>query len=202
MHPAYCGVVGTDTRDQPLSVSEAMRLAPRADYLPAQVRGRAHEDRPLSIGDGVTNSQPTTVRIMLELLDVRRGQRVLDVGSGSGWTTAILAELVGASGSVLGMELIERLVRESGTALQAAGLEQASVRVARPGVLGAPDAGPFDRILVSAEASELPRELVDQLVDGGILVSPVRDRMVVATRRGDDVEVTYGPGRYRFVPLL
>lgn len=194
--------MGSDARDQPLSVSEAMRLAPRADYLPAQVRGRAHEDRPLSIGDGVTNSQPTTVRIMLELLDVRRGQRVLDVGSGSGWTTAILAELVGASGSVLGMELIERLVRESGTALQAAGLEQASVRVARPGVLGAPDAGPFDRILVSAEASELPRELVDQLVDGGILVSPVRDRMVVATRRGDDVEVTYGPGRYRFVPLL
>lgn len=194
--------MGTDEQGRPLSVTEAMRRAPRADYLPEQVRAQAREDRPLSIGDDVTNSQPSTVRIMLELLDVRPGHRVLDVGSGSGWTTAILAELVGSSGEVVGVELIERLVRESGAALRAAGLDRASVRVAQPGLLGAPDAGPFDRILVSAEASELPRPLVDQLVDGGILVSPVRDRMVVATRRGDDVDLTYGRGRYRFVPLL
>lgn len=194
--------MGTEEREDRLSAGEAMRRAPRADYLPERVRGRAQEDRPLSIGDGVTNSQPSTVRIMLELLDVRPGQRVLDVGSGSGWTTAILAELVGPSGSVVGVELIERLVRESRTALRAAGLRHASVRVAQPGILGAADAAPFERILVSAEASELPRELVDQLVDGGILVCPVRDRMVVATRRGDDVEVAHGPGRYRFVPLL
>lgn len=193
--------MGTDEKADRLSVSEAMRRAPRADYLPEKMRRLAHEDRPLSIGDRVTNSQPSTVRVMLELLDVRPGQRVLDVGSGSGWTTGILAELVGPTGEVIGVELIERLVRESAAVLRAAGLDQASVRVAQSGVLGAPDAAPFDRILVSAEASKLPRELIDQLVDGGILVSPVRNRMVVATRRGDDVEVAHGPGRYRFVPL-
>ncbi|HHU10607.1 MAG TPA: methyltransferase domain-containing protein [Intrasporangiaceae bacterium] len=183
------------------TVEEAMRRAPRADYLPESVRMLAHEDRPLSIGDGATNSQPSTVRLMIDLLDVRPGHRVLDVGSGSGWTTAILAHLVGPTGSVLGVELIERLVRESSAALEAAGLHHTSVRVAQLGALGAPDAAPFDRILVSAEARRLPRDLVDQLADGGILVTPVKDRMVIATRRGDDVDIEYGPGRFRFVPL-
>lgn len=192
---------GADADADAMTVEAAMRRAPRADYLPEAVRMLAHEDRPLTLGDGATNSQPSTVRLMLELLDVRPGHRVLDVGSGSGWTTAILANLVGPTGSVLGVELIERLVLESAAALVAAGLDHASVRVAQLGALGAPDAAPFDRILVSAEATRLPRELVDQLTDGGVLVTPVKDRMVVATRRGDDVDVDYGPGRFRFVPL-
>lgn len=185
----------------PLTVEEAMRRAPRVDYLPRGVRHAAGQDRPLSIGDGVTNSQPSTVRTMLEMLDVRRGQRVLDVGSGSGWTTAILAHLVGSSGSVLGVELIARLVQDSAERLAAAGLAQASVRVADPDALGAPDAAPFDRILVSAEASEVPRELLSQLADGGVMVAVVLDRLVTVTRHGDDADVVPAPGRYRFVPL-
>lgn len=185
----------------PLTVEEAMRRAPRAHYLPRAVRHAAGVDRPLSIGDGVTNSQPSTVRTMLKLLDVRPGQRILDVGSGSGWTTAILAHLVGEQGAVLGVELIVRLVHESAERLRAAGLTHASVRVAEPGVLGAPDAAPFDRILVSAEASEVPAELVDQLVDGGLMVAVVRDRLVTVTRHGNDTDVVLAPGRYRFVPL-
>ena len=185
----------------PLSVDEAMRRAPRADYLPASVRHAARLDQPLSIGDGVTNSQPSTVRTMVKMLDVRPGQRVLDVGSGSGWTTAILAHLVGPEGSVLGVELIGRLVVESDAVLRAAGLAQARVAQADPDALGAPEEGPFDRILVSAEASEVPRELVDQLVEGGVMVAVVRDRLVTVTRRGEEAEVVVAPGRYRFVPL-
>ena len=186
---------------QRISAREAMQRAPRADYLPAEIRHLAAEDRPLNIGDGATSSQPRTVRTMLELLDVRAGHKVLDVGSGSGWTTAILAHLVGPTGSVLAVELIERLVRESAARLEEAGLTHTEVRVARPGVLGAPDEAPFERILVSAEARETPLELVDQLADGGLMVVPVRDRMAVVSRRGDAHDVTYAPGRYRFVPL-
>src|SRR4051812_15456955 len=86
-------------------VAEAMREVDRRWFLPRRLRRRADEDRPLPIGLGQTNSQPRTVEAMLRLIDLRPGQRVLDVGAGSGWTTALIADLVGPTGSVIGVEL-------------------------------------------------------------------------------------------------
>jgi protein-L-isoaspartate(D-aspartate) O-methyltransferase len=181
-----------------------MAAHPRERFLPASERGRSSYDGPLDIGHGQTNSQPRTVSAMLGLLDVRPGQRVLDVGSGSGWTTALLAELVGRTGSVLGLERVPELVATGSANVDAAGMPWARVRASVTGVLGAPEEAPFDRILVSAMATTLPEPLVAQLAGAGILVVPVASRMTRVER--DDAapggrRVTTH-GTYRFVPLI
>ena len=185
-------------------VAAAMAAQPRERFLPESERRRAAYDGPLDIGHGQTNSQPRTVQAMLELLDVRPGQRVLDVGSGSGWTTALLAELVGPTGSVLGLERVPDLVLTGRANVEVAGMPWARVRASVAGVLGAPEEAPFDRILVSAMARALPEELVAQLAEHGILVVPAGGRMLRVVR---DPGVPEGRrvtrhGSYRFVPLV
>ena len=185
-------------------VEAAMAAHPRPRFLPRAVRRQAGYDGPLDIGHGQTNSQPRTVHAMIQLLDVHPGHRVLDVGSGSGWTTAVLAELVGPGGSVLGVERVRDLVLSGSAALAAEGMPWAGIRAATPGVLGAPDEAPFDRILVSAMARELPEELVAQLGANGILVAPVHGQMLRVARddAAPDGRRITAHGAYRFVPLV
>jgi protein-L-isoaspartate(D-aspartate) O-methyltransferase len=180
------------------SVDAAFYATPRRDFLPRGVRRRASYDGPLTIAAGQTNSQPRTVDDMLRLLDVRPGQHVLDVGAGSGWTTALLAHLVGPSGVVLGVELEPELVSFGGANLARTHRPWATIRLATPGLLGDPDGAPYDRILVSAMARSLPTALVDQLADDGVLVVPVDGTMLRVTNPG---AVVTEHGRYRFVPL-
>ncbi len=184
-----------------MDVAGALRAVSREDFLPDDQRALADEDRPLPIGAGQTSSQPRTVAAMLALLDVHPGHRVLDVGAGSGWTTALLAELVGPTGWVLGIELSPELARWGGANVDRRQRSWASLREAAPGVLGAPDEGPYDRVLVSAEARRMPQELVDQLGPAGVLVIPVAGEMT-RVERGEDGRVrTTEHGAYRFVPL-
>ncbi|HET8961728.1 protein-L-isoaspartate carboxylmethyltransferase [Nocardioides sp.] len=182
------------------AVTAAFAACPRTGFLPRSQRRSASYDGPLSIGHGQTNSQPRTVEAMLRLLRVEPGQRVLDVGSGSGWSTALLAHLTGGSGEVLGVELEADLVRFGSDNLSATHQPWASIHQAEPGVLGLPDKAPYDRILVSAEPRSLPEELVEQLAVGGRMVIPVQGTMLLVVRQDDGVEVTRHGG-YRFVPL-
>lgn len=180
------------------AVEAAFAAHPRVNFLPARSRSRAAYDGPLPIAAGQTNSQPRTVEAMLRLLDVRPGQRVLDVGAGSGWTTALLAHLVGPSGTVVGVELEPELVRFGRANLAGTDQPWASIRPATTSVLGVPDQAPYDRILVSAEPDRLPVSLLDQLADDAILVIPVAGTMVRVVNPGG---VVTEHGRYRFVPL-
>jgi protein-L-isoaspartate(D-aspartate) O-methyltransferase len=183
------------------AVTAAFAATPREQFLPEALRSRAGYDGPLDIGHGQTSSQPRTVAAMLRLLAVERGHRVLDVGSGSGWTTALLAHLVGPTGQALGVEVVPDLVAFGTANLAAADRPWAAIRQADAAVLGLPEAGPFDRILVSAQARTLPDELVAQLDDSGRMVAPVAGQLLLAVRAGDGVTISRH-GHYRFVPLL
>ena len=185
---------------EPDRVALAFERTPREGFLPEGERRSSAFDGPLPIGLGQTNSQPRTVEAMLRLLDVHEGHRVLDVGSGSGWTTALLARLTGPGGRVLGVELEPELVEFGRANLERAGVPWASIHEALPGVLGLPGAAPYHRILVSAMARSLPDELVDQLHTGGVLVAPVAGTMLRVARSMRGLGITRH-GRYRFVPL-
>lgn len=184
------------------AVEAAFEAVPRIRFLPRAMRRHWQSNRPLPLAHGQTNSQPSTVESMLELLDVRRGHRVLDVGAGSGWTTALLAHLVGEGGFVLGVERIAVLALGARAALAETGpWPQVEVRVATPGMLGAPVEAPFDRILVSAGALTLPRTLVRQLGPDGIMVIPV-DGVMTRVRMVEGTTHITQHGRYTFVPLI
>jgi protein-L-isoaspartate(D-aspartate) O-methyltransferase len=181
-------------------VADAMRELARERFLPPEQRARAGEDHPLPLWHGQTSSQPSTVAAMLRLLQVPVGSRVLDVGAGSGWTTALLARLVGPDGVVLGLELDPSLAAWGAANVAACGMPWVTLEPATPGALGRPVDGGWDRILVSAAPRELPPSLVDQLGDDARLVIPVRSTMHLVVRSGGRTTITTH-GSYSFVPL-
>ncbi len=180
----------------------------RARFVPAAVRAQANEDVPLPIGEGQTVSQPFIIAVMLQALGIQPGDRVLEIGTGSGYQTAIICALIRRLGgvpeeSVYSIERSATLAGQAAADLNAAGY--APNLAVGDGVAGWPDAAPFDAIVVSAAAAWAPRTLVDQLADAGRLVIPVgvdpdRQELWLLQRHGPQVETTY-LGAVRFVPL-
>jgi protein-L-isoaspartate(D-aspartate) O-methyltransferase len=158
-------------------------------------------DTPLMIGKGQTNSQPSTVAFMLELLQPQEGDKVLDIGSGSGWTTALLCHLVKREGKVIGIER-HRLLKELGEKNLKKYFDsprRCKIIMARR-ELGF-EGEEFDKILVSASAPKIPKPLIKQLKDGGTMVIPINESIVKVTKNKDEIKTEEYPG-YVFVPLI
>jgi protein-L-isoaspartate(D-aspartate) O-methyltransferase len=179
---------------------EALLNVDRRDFVQPEHQDLAYEDSPLSIGEGATISQPTTVAFMLELLQPQPGHKILDVGSGSGWTTALLAEIVSEKGRVIGLELIPELVEFGRTNLNKYSYSNAEIWQAGKKI-GAQDSAPFDRILVSAAAVSVPDQLIQQLKPGGIMVLPVQNSVVKVEKISDTQSQMYDFPGFAFVPL-
>ncbi|MGE0456174.1 MAG: protein-L-isoaspartate(D-aspartate) O-methyltransferase [Vicinamibacteria bacterium] len=170
-----------DVRD-PATLA-AMRKVPRHLFVAPEQALLAYEDHPLPIGGGQTISQPYIVAFMTEALGLGKRDRVLEIGTGSGYQAAVLAEIVA---EVRTIEIVPELARESRARLERLGYRNVVVREG-DGYLGWPDEAPFDAIMVTAAAPRIPEPLKAQLADGGRLVLPVGDELqelVVVTRRG------------------
>lgn len=185
-------------------IIEAFKKIDRADFLPEKLKSEAYFDEPLPIGFGQTISQPLTVAFMLELLKPEAGHKILDVGSGSGWQTALLAEIAGERGKVFGIEIIPELA-EFGKANVAKynfigkGIVEI---ICADGTKGLAAEAPFDRIIAGAMAEIIPKAFYEQLKIGGRLVAPQGGSVWLVIKKGEnEFEEHEYPG-FAFVPLV
>jgi protein-L-isoaspartate(D-aspartate) O-methyltransferase len=186
-------------RDQ--SVLDAMARVPREAFIAEQYREQAYEDHPIPIGEGQTTSQPYIVAVMLEALQVRTQDRVLEIGTGTGYQTALLAEL---ASEVYSVERHASLAQQTESILRSLGYPNVTV-VLGDGTEGLPEFAPFDSIIVSAAAPDVPRPLFDQLVEGGRMIAPIgpersQDLQLIVKIAGE-AKVTQMEA-CRFVPLI
>jgi protein-L-isoaspartate(D-aspartate) O-methyltransferase len=183
-------------------VMKAIATVPRHTFVPPAYRSLAYTNRPLPIGHGQTISQPYIVALMTDLIKPQAGDRVLEIGTGSGYQAAILAEL---TGHVYSIEIIEALGKEAGERLTRQGHDNVTLRIG-DGYYGWEEHAPFDAIVVTAAASHIPPPLVKQLKPGGVMIVPIGSRfltqqLVLVSKEADGQVVTRQILPVRFVPL-
>jgi protein-L-isoaspartate(D-aspartate) O-methyltransferase len=183
-------------------IFEAMRRVPRHFFVPDDLRDAAYGDFPLQIGEGQTISQPYTVAFMLHHLDLKEGHHVLEIGSGSGWSAALMKRLVGKIGRVVTIERIQNLVMYAKENLQKVYSDIDVVQA--DGSEGLDGYAPYDRIIITAACPSMPPPLIKQLKDAGIIIAPVGhivQQMSKGIKQGNSLHVE-NLGSFRFVPLI
>ncbi|MBI2592897.1 MAG: protein-L-isoaspartate O-methyltransferase [Candidatus Colwellbacteria bacterium] len=183
---------------------EAFRNIDREDFVPESLTNEAYGNYPLPIGFGQTISQPLTVAFMLELLQPQVGEKILDVGSGSGWQTALLAYVVGDKGKIIAIERIPELRVTAEKNISKYNFVEKGVAevVLGDGSRGYADGAPYDKIVAAAAGGEIPYEWKKQLKVGGRIVAPVRQSIMVVDKTGTDSFETEEHLGFSFVPLI
>ncbi|MFQ6129241.1 MAG: protein-L-isoaspartate O-methyltransferase [Candidatus Hadarchaeaceae archaeon] len=187
-------------------IIDAFEKVPRHEFIPENIREYSYADQPLSIGHGQTISAPSMIAIMLESLDLKTGLKVLEVGTGSGYNAALIAEVVGKKGGVFSIERVDELAEFGRANLKRTGYGWVQV-VVGDGTCGYEKEAPWDRILVTACAPKIPRPLIEQLKIGGKLAAPVGQHYMFQTwtvvhKRGKKETSTQEHGGCSFVPLV
>ncbi len=185
------------------NVESAFRDIPRHEFVPTSELDRAYYNEPLSIMKNQTISQPGVVSRMTEWLDIKDGQKILEIGTGSAWQTAILSYLVG-TGSVYSVERHSELVKFARENLEKFRLNNAHV-ILGDGSLGYPKESPYDRIIITAACTKIPLPLLEQLGENGLIIAPVGDSLqslVLLKKTPEGIIEIKNQSNYVFVPLL
>ncbi|KFM17284.1 Protein-L-isoaspartate O-methyltransferase [Marine Group I thaumarchaeote SCGC AAA799-B03] len=184
-------------------VESAFWNIPRHEFVPTSEKKFAYFNEPLPIKNNQTISQPAVVSRMTEWLDVHNGQKILEIGTGSGWQTAILSYLVGA-GSVYSIDIHPELINFARKNLEKLGIDNAHI-ILGDGSLGYSQESPYDRIIITAACTEIPLPLFEQLSDDGLLIAPVGDSsqsLVLLKKTSKGIIEIKNQSNYVFVPLL
>ena len=184
-------------------VAEALLKVPRDKFVPEELRDYAYIDTPLNIGYGQTISAIHMVAMMCGALDLKEGHKVLEVGTGSGYHAAVVAEIVGKNGQVITIERVPKLAEKAETVLRELGYDNVIV-ICGDGTLGYEPLAPYDRIYITAAGPDIPKPLIEQLKDGGKIVAPVGQyiqNLILLEKRGKSL-IKKNLGEVAFVPLI
>lgn len=182
---------------------ESFKAIPREKFIPEEYTEEAYGDYPLSIGMGQTISQPTTVMLMTEALKLKEGDKVLEVGAGSGYQAAIISKIIGGKGKVITTEIIPELVEFAKKNIKKLKIKNIKI-IDYDGSQGYEEEAPYDKIIITAACPEIPKPLIKQLKENGIITAPVGDlfgqQMIKGIKKKGKLE-TKSLGYFMFVPL-
>ena len=185
-------------------ILDAFSKVKRENFIPRNISAMAYEDTPLPIGRGQTISQPYTIAMMLSLIDLRKGQKVLEIGSGCGYVLALISEIIGKNGKVYGIEVIRELAEKSRKNL----MDYENIKVYnKNGADGLEEKAPFDRIIISAALRDIPEKIMGHLKNNGIIVAPKGSRfeqelIAIQRKSKSEFEIKKKIPGFIFVPFV